>query len=185
MKIGLCGAQGTGKSTLARELANFFDLPMITEQARTAAHMLGLSSPKDCSGNPALGVAYQHLCLELQLGIEAQHPSFVSDRTTIDNAMYWLKWHSHNVDAATNLQYYERCGKNVANYDLVVYVPPEFDPPEDGFRSANKMYQLETDFLLRCLLREIRPENYMQVSGSVETRMWQVVKWLEEGSRCK
>lgn len=181
-KIGLCGAQGTGKSTLAREISNYFDLPMITEQARTAAHMLGLASPKDCSGNPQLGVAYQQLCLSLQVGAESSLDSFVSDRTTADNALYWMKWQSHNVDSVTNLQYYDTCRKNMVNYDLVIYVPPEFDPPDDGFRSTSKSYQGEMDFLLRCLLGEMRSPlagGYMTVRGDVQQRLWQVVQKLE------
>ena len=182
-KIGLCGAQGTGKSTLAREISNYFDLPMITEQARTAAHMLGLASPKDCSGNPQLGVAYQQLCLSLQVGAESSLDSFVSDRTTADNALYWMKWQSHNVDSLIPVQYLTmRAAKNMVNYDLVIYVPPEFDPPDDGFRSTSKSYQGKWTFC--CAVYWARCEarfagGYMTVRGDVQQRLWQVVQKLE------
>jgi len=175
MRIGLCGAQGVGKTTLARALAKELNLPLIEEQARVAAAELGIENPRALKNNPELGIQYQWRCLELQMRAEEHTKEFVSDRTTIDNAAYWMKWHAHKVESDENLRYYDLCREQVQKYDLVVYVPIEFPPADDGFRSINQDYQKEIDLLVYMLTYGLEAKYVVEVSGSVKERLQQAL----------
>jgi nicotinamide riboside kinase len=182
MRIGITGSQGTGKSTLAVALARVLGLSLITEQARTVAKDLGIVNLRDLKDNHELGRAFQEGCLEYQIAAEKAHfQGFVSDRTTIDNAVYWLKHHAHRWDSETSNSYYEQALGNVKNYDLIVYVPPEILPVDDGFRSTNREYQLEIDTYIRAFIS--MSGGAFKVRGSVENRINMVLSVLErEGS---
>src|SRR5690606_10278039 len=106
MKIGICGSQSTGKSTLAKLLAERLGLPLITEQARFVAQTMAIRSEIDLRATaPSVQARFQQKCLQAQKIAEMAHPNgFVSDRTVIDNAAYWLAWSHAHEDTIT------RCG---------------------------------------------------------------------------
>src|SRR5690606_24742424 len=104
---------------------------------------------------------------------------WISDRTTIDNAAYWLTWCHSNATPEERRRYMRLAKMNaLESYDLVVYVPVEFPPEHDGFRIASPEYQQEIDDLVMLLLRgwEIP---YLTVYGSVEARVSRVLGFLE------
>lgn len=171
LRIGLCGAQGVGKSTLAKLLAKELDLPLVMEQARKATELLSLDGLPNPQENPTLSRAFQELCLVLQVQEETKHRQFISDRTTIDNALYFLMNNAFNTHAEDAIHYYSRCATNAQKYDLVIYVPIEFPIKDDGFRDYCPYNQRLADFYLRCLLKEMRPNNYAEISGTIEERL--------------
>lgn len=174
MRIGICGAQGTGKSTLAAALAEKLGMPLITEQARKAAAAMGIEDLSTLRGRPFTGAQFQKNCLNRQIVAEDDLDSFISDRTTLDNAVYWLKWHSHNAGFIENLIYYTQAEKQAALYDLIIYVPIEIPLEDDNFRSVNPAYQREIDYLLGLFLKS-KDRHYITVQGSLEERVAQVV----------
>lgn len=179
MRVGLCGAQGVGKTTLAKELSTRLRIPRIEEQARIAAHEIGADRLSMLKKDPELGIEFQNLCLNKQINSEFQAgSSFVSCRTTIDNVLYWMKWHAHNAGSLRTNEYYGKCSAHVKNYDLIVYVPPEFDIEDDGFRSINKEYQREMDMLVQMLLAYYSPRAMITVHGNVEARVRRVIQEL-------
>lgn len=177
VRIGITGSQGTGKSTLATALARMLDLPLITEQARRVAKEMGITSLKELKNDGEKGKLFQLNCLTYQLAAERarSNSGFISDRTTIDNAAYWLKWHAHKWPSDTSNNYYKQAMTNIKNYDLVIYVPPEITPADDGFRSIDREYQLEIDFYIRTFLA-LSEANYITVQGSVEDRVNRVLE---------
>ncbi|MBO8138725.1 MAG: ATP-binding protein [Desulfotomaculum sp.] len=151
MRIGICGAPGTGKTTLSKIVAEELKLPHIEEQARVAARQLGITRPsRDIKNNPQLGLAYELLCLVMQLESEDKYKrSFVSDRTVIDIAVYWRKWYSINSPSSLNRSIFELCRRRSKLYNLVVYIPPEIPLEDDRFRSTDPDYQSEMDVLTK------------------------------------
>jgi len=175
LTIGLCGAQGVGKSTLAKRLAEELNLPLITEQARKAAGALGLDKLPNPRTEVALSNAFQNLCLHYQIEEENKYPSFISDRTTIDNALYYLMNNAFHGEPADNILYYQKCIENAKRYNLLVYIPIEFELKDDGFRDNNRFRQQEADFLIKGLLETMNPY-YVIARGTVEKRVSTVLE---------
>ncbi len=72
LRIGICGAHGTGKTTLAQDLSEALGLPLITESARTVAKNLNIASCKQL-GNNFLTADFQRKVLQAQLQAEIKH----------------------------------------------------------------------------------------------------------------
>ncbi len=180
MKIGITGAQGTGKTTLASILAEVLGIPLITEQVRKVAKDMGIESLKKVRADIETGGVFQEACLKYQLSVEQGLSDFISDRTTIDNAVYWLKHHAHHWPSQVSIAYYRDAFRNIRNYNLILYVPPELEPIDDGFRDMGREHQLEIDFYIRCFLSQ-SGANYITVSGSIEERVERVLYEISRG----
>lgn len=174
MRIGITGAQGVGKTTLAEELARILDLPLIEEQARLVAKEMDILNLRDLKHDPKKATNFQWNCLKYQLSAEKKHDSFVSDRTTLDNLAYWAKWHSCRNQVKDNIMYSQIAFRNIQNYDLIIYIPPELFPKNDGFRSTDRQYQLEIDMYIRSMLAFLQPV-WITVEGSLENRISKVI----------
>jgi nicotinamide riboside kinase len=180
LRIVLVGAQGTGKTTLAERLARELSLPLIPESSREVARKNGIDHLSQLSVD---GFAkFYKLCIESQLEHESRHHSFVSDRCTLDGAVYWLKWLSCVRSPEETEQYVNLARGNMINYHYVFYLPIEFPPPMDGFRSTHQGYQQDID---SCFLRILQDwgVTYHQLMGGVKERLNTALKLLHISDR--
>ncbi|MBL4850322.1 MAG: ATP-binding protein [Planctomycetes bacterium] len=133
LRIYVCGAHSTGKTTLARHLAQELGLPLINEVARQVMAEMELSFETLRVDLKQVG-EYQKEVFRRQLNVEDRFPDgFVSDRAFCNLA--YAARHSNalpeilaSVDAQNYFEHLRRHG-------LVFYVRPHREcMQDDGFR---------------------------------------------------
>src|SRR5437870_682065 len=102
MRIGIVGAAGTGKTTLARELAEALGCPLIPDYVEEVLKEHGKDSWR---GVLDLRVRRTIRLEALKRKMEAENAaaSFVSDKTAIDYLGYWLQNQSEHESKEQNL----------------------------------------------------------------------------------
>lgn len=188
MRIGICGAESTGKTTLARALAERFGLPLITERAREVARKLGIEDlnreyPQET------WEAFQWECLWAQLEAE-KCGAFVSDRTVIDNLAYWLVDRANALNSEGTYVYWRRVEEHLKQgpYDLLVFVRPDgIGVEDDGFRHRDPYHRLVIDCTLQALfawVKSLGPSfTVVRVSGGTIQRVERVMEAVERFGR--
>lgn len=141
-KIGIVGSHGTGKTSLAKSLSEILNLPLISEIAR--------KYDVNTEDKRELYLVQQHILIDQMLSEGYhQHIGYVSDRTTIDNMVYFMLRTNHSIDELAD--YVQKAMSNVKNYSHVIYLPIEFELKDDGFRLTDIKFQLDVD----CKLKDI------------------------------
>lgn len=178
MRIAITGAQGTGKTTLTERLAEELNIPVIPECSREVARKLGIAHLSQLSVD---GFArFGKLCLETQLQQERSYTSFVSDRSTLDSAVYWLKWLEGVRPPGETAAFLNKARENMSNYNYLFYLPLEFSPAWDGFRSTDQAYQQEVDACFQKLFKGWGVQ-YHPLTGSLEKRLSSALEVLAAG----
>lgn len=163
LKIAVIGSQCTGKSCLSEVLSEKLNLPLITEVARNF-------KKEQLNSDNLEYLKIQKQILELQLYNEGLHSSFISDRSTIDNLAYYLNGCAFNTTYEENCIYFEKSLSNVENYTHIFYLKPEFEIVSDNFRSCDKEYQKDIDYIIGMILYMFNIKHHM-LSGSIEARL--------------
>lgn len=176
MRIGICGAHGTGKTTLANALKEALQLPLISEQARIAAKEMGITIA-DVMRDIELARRFQARLFRTQVRLEEEYCyGFVSDRTLADiygYCMLYGVWPEEKEKVF--LDYVAKT--LIGRYDLLVYVPIEFPLQADGFRDTCPTCQRAVDRHIREVLKASEVP-YLRVTGNVEQRISQVISAL-------
>ncbi|PLS69302.1 MAG: hypothetical protein CV045_02830 [Cyanobacteria bacterium M5B4] len=184
MKLGISGAHGTGKSTLLSALKKepfFKDFFFVEEVARRLIKETG--SLKDADSNRL--VSFQRRVLRRQVEEENKSPRFVSDRTVIDVLSYY-EWYilygkiqkTQTETWSTMIRFIEDRFES-SPYDIVFYLPIEFDLEADGVRWTDRESQRTYDSILRGWLNYYSDHyKFFTVSGSLEQRVEQVLNYV-------
>jgi len=133
-------------------LAPLLHVPVIPELGRKLCLDMGYDRIGDIP--QAEQENFKRLVLEAQIEEEGRVDDFISDRSTIDCWVLWQRW---NICAAMTYDteaYYSKARDQATHYSHVIYIPPMFVPPEDGFRWTDLDYQKEIDRLVRMTLFE-------------------------------
>jgi nicotinamide riboside kinase len=181
MRVGICGTHCSGKTTLARALAEEFDLALIEEVAA--------GFPRERRG----ALETQFAIMDAQIAAErAAGEDFVSDRTVIDNATY-IEWCARHQPGAAPLSVYgtvwagqDRAIAHLIDepYDLLVVVDEYFPIEENGVRSLDAEQQAFVFSRLQGLVgfytHAAGLEQVMRVRGDPATRLDRVGRAVME-----
>lgn len=163
MRIAFMGASGTGKTTLAKVVAARFGLEVNPVGSRQVAEAMGFASPYDVDQAGRRAEFQERLLLE-KTAWESEHPSFVTDRTTLDNLAYSMLHLGadlrHMIDQAQEAS---------RRYDAIFFctLTGWFDTGDDPARVRNVEYHRAFEIVLRGLLacHEEVARNVWAVSG--------------------
>ncbi len=185
-RIAIAGTHCTGKTTLANRLAEELGLALIVEQARQAAKVLGIENVAQVVRDRECAMRFQWKALAMQIAAEdmLQQAGFVSDRATLDYLAYFELYRVAPLGSKDHARYRDLAiGKAKTHYDLVVYLPIEFEAEEDGFRDCcpvcrGRIAELIEDNLLYV--------PHVRVSGPIEDRVAAVVgtiQYIQQGGK--
>ena len=153
MRVAIIGAHGTGKTTLARGLAQALNMHLINEAARIVAHDMGYTP---ATIPDELVVAYQQAILDEQIDEESSREAWISDRSVVDNMAYLVAQVERlNIPVATVLEYHRKAYPRLEHYDALIFVPIAFDLELDGERHADLEFQDLIEETLLDILDEL------------------------------
>lgn len=154
-RIGLTGSAGVGKTTLALTLGTTLGLPVLEEPMRArleagySLHALSRAEHRDL------------LCADADdlAATAAECPEgFVSDRTPLDYAAFWLCNGYAADEPARTAALLERAATAAASWDAVVVLPwGDLTLVDDGIRYPNRWHQLHVQTVIEGLCRRSVP----------------------------
>ncbi len=158
MKIGFCGAQGTGKTSVAEMLAADPDMKaanwkFVPSTARLAMAE-GYKLNRDADELGQLLTTCSRMVAEFRL--EDDKTSTFSDRTPLDSLAY-TSYQFSNAWKGTSSKFYFDISKGLVEkhmkeYDKLFYFPVFWPPVPDGSRDGDEGYQKEIDHYIVSFL---------------------------------
>jgi hypothetical protein len=168
IRIGISGASGTGKSTLARFISDTYGIPMNPIGSRSTANEMGFESPYDVD-KAGRREEFQRRLQASKIAWETSHESFVTDRTTLDELVYTT---FHDVKTACSASYYDAAIQHMRRYDIVFYCPADSFINLDGDpkRLDDIRYQKNFDRCLHGHLLSAAPAWFYEFDSSMLKR---------------
>jgi len=172
MKIGFCGTMSCGKTTLVNALKQhelFQHYNFATERSKYL-NSLGIPLNTDSTFKG-------QLIFLAERSAELMNDYIITDRTVIDVMAFS---HCSNSMTPYEKESFESAAKFlVEEYDYIFYVSPEGVEIEDnGIRETDENYREQIDNTIKLMLRLYghRAKNIINISGSTEERIEQIIK---------
>lgn len=154
--VCLLGAESTGKSTLARELAARLNTVFVEEYGRT----LWEQKNGRLEFEDYLGIARTHIRMEEEARLRANRFYFVD--TSPLTTLFYSEAHAGRIDPALT-------GLSFRDYDHVFLCEPDFPLVQDGTRGDESFRANQHAWYLRMLSE--RKISYGRLCGSLEERI--------------
>ena len=172
MKIAITGAQGVGKTTLARQINKEYpDFKILPEAARLAQE-IGYKLDHTATTETELWL------IAKQIELEKTESNWVADRSCLDLLAYiqYLFSKEYALIEFANKTLPPRFG----NYDLVLYLPSgQFAIEDDGVRTTDLKFQQAIDKRIRDVLEKHKIP-FVEIIGSPEERLEKVKKLIKK-----
>ena len=187
MRLFISGISGIGKTTLAKTIAQEYDIPFIIGSTKLIWGRYGIKSHNDiismCNNQPKYGLKFQKEVLDYRLEMINSHDVFVSDRSPVDNIVYVLTQLSHKVEEEEIRSYVEKCKivyniENVRHIHLSGGIKTISNTPleNDNMRITNQYYQLMVNSIFDMVINDnwllIPKDNFRNIdTWDMSTRM--------------
>lgn len=190
MRIAFFGACGTGKTTLVKSIYKELNLKPLYNNARDIIAGLGIEDVSEIEPTKRALMLESILLSRIMKQIDLLDENFISDRSPLDELMYWELDNDKNFPSLTPvIQKFVHSYLERFKYDLLVYVPIEFDlseeeKSEDKLRYVNEHRYIEDKYVKEFYDKEKNDLLYckkiISVTGSVEERIEQIKEALKE-----
>lgn len=177
-RIVLIGASGVGKTSLLKKIKNNLALQIIDEQARIICRELGFKSIYEIK-DPNY---FRQIVLKKQIEKEEKLNRFISDRSTIDCWVHWVRWSYQSAKTFESEKYYKKAFNQALKYSHIIYIPIMFKIKEDSFRWANIEYQNQIDRLVLNVLKDwgLMKRTHIIQSADLKTRVKEALNYLND-----
>jgi len=177
-RIVIIGSAGVGKTTLAKKLTGKIELSLIPEQARIICKKLGYKNIYEIKDPHK----FRYQVLKEQIKAEEKYKQFLSDRSTIDCWVHWVRWSWGSKKTYESEKYFNLSFNQALKYSHIIYIPRIIKPKEDGFRWNDESYQNQIDRLIKELLLEwsLMNRTYIVKSTKSNERVQEVKNYLED-----
>src|ERR1017187_4913880 len=147
LRVGISGASGTGKSTLAQYISGQHAIPFISTSTKPLWPKYKVNSHEElimmALKNPQMGMDFQWEVLEYRRKLLTNEAAFVTDRTPVCNVVYFLMQNSFMISEPETRKYIDAC--NEALKDLftgIIFLPfnGHIVLENDGNRVNSKYY---------------------------------------------
>lgn len=182
-RIGLCGTHSTGKTTLARALAE--KLPHYYLDINVTRWVRELGFPINEESNDAS----QEINFLKRVAHLNSFSDIIADRTIVDNVAYSTVAFERGNLTAHSLNYQKALlYKNIYKYDYLFYIPPEIPLELDGVRPVDEWYRKNiAEIVERTLYQahELNPkmrlrERCFTITGDTTQRVQKIMEIMSE-----
>ncbi len=180
MKISISGHSGIGKTTLAKEISNRYGIPFVTTSSKPIWEKHGIESQADIIQRSALdpqwGIQFQCDLINYRVAELSMYPKYVTDRSLLDNWVYFIV----NISAFTDTQTM-RAYQSLVNqagdgiYDesnIQIHLASEWDMINgkiemDGLRISNPYFQTMVNGVFEQSIerRDVELPNFTYIKG--------------------
>ncbi len=177
-RIVIIGSAGVGKTTLLNSIKKKLELKVIPEIAREICNRLGYKNLYEIKDHDK----FRLLVLKEQIKFEEKYKEFLSDRSTIDCWVHWVRWSWNSTKTYESEEYYKLAYIQALKYSHIIFIPRLFKlKKEDGFRWNNEDYQNQVDRLFREMLLEwqLMERTYIVKSKNLRDRVKEVSEHLK------
>lgn len=160
MGVGICGASGTGKTTLAKAVAKTANIKYVASVTRSVYEELGLSVQEDYDLKTRLMIQNAILDKSEQQFISSRG-MFITDRTPIDFAAYVLadvRRSNMSEDEEEGVKLYlERCIRSCnMHFQSIIVCQPGIQFVKEHGRTHGEMYNEHVNFLMIGIMSDQR-----------------------------
>lgn len=184
-RIFICGASGTGKTTLANRISKVLDIPFISTSGKALWKTYNIDShkhliEKTLADPLGFGFDYQMELLLLRKERLKNMDSFVTDRSPIDNLVYFISQLGSFMTENDMKQYMSICEESLQIYTNGIFIPFNKSIPleDDGARITNRYYQQYINSIFNLVIYD---ENYLSLCKNciIKIEDWNLNRRLE------
>ena len=176
-RIVIIGSASVGKTTLLNAIKAKLNLNVIPELVRVICKKLGYENIYEIKDQNKFRI----LVLREQIKLEEKYNQFLSDRSTIDCWVHYVRWSWQSQKTFEAEKYFKLAYNQALKYSHIIYIPRIIKPKDDGFRWNDESYQNQIDRLFKGILLEweLMKRVYIIKSGNLKERITEAINYIK------
>lgn len=163
LKINLTGVSGIGKTTIAKAISEKYNIPFLSGSYSDLVPKTKDMPHRDMILQSAEEVQMQDTqVLNLRNKLFSSHDTYVSDRSYLDSAAYFINKLAHRIPECEVENFIEMCraltGTQISHLIYIPFTTPmitEWEMEDNKKRVLNRYYQREVSMLMTFVLKDL------------------------------